>query len=110
MLIVFGLNTFLQFMPMPAMAEPAQQFMGALVQTGYLMVIVAIIEIFAGILILINRSSAVALVVLLPVLINAFLFHLFLDIPGIGASVLALLLTVYLIYVEKDKFIPLLKA
>lgn len=110
MLIVFGLNKFLQFMPMPAMAEPAQAFMGALVATGYVMIIVAVVEIIAGILIMVNKFSALALVVLFPIMLNAFLFHLFLDIAGIGGSLLAMVLIIYLLFVEKDKFAEMLKV
>ena len=110
MLIVFGLNKFLNFMPMPEMAEPAQQFMGALVQSGYIMMIVAIIEIIAGVLILINKYQSLALVVLFPIILNAFLFHLFLDIAGIGGGALALVLTIYLLFTHKEKFNELLKV
>ena len=109
MLIIFGLNGFLQFMPMPEMADPGQQFIGALMQTGYILAIVAIVEILAGILILINKYQALALIVLFPILLNAFLFHLFLDIQGIGASVFALILTIYLLINHKEKFSALLK-
>lgn len=41
MLVIFGLNMFLQLMTMPPMAETAGEFMGALVKSGYIMVIVA---------------------------------------------------------------------
>lgn len=110
MLIVFGLNKFLQFMPMPEMAEPAQAFMGALVATGYVMTIVAVVEIIAGILIILNKFSALALVVLFPIMLNAFLFHLFLDIAGIGGSLLVMVLIIYLLFVEKHKFTEMLKV
>ena len=72
-LIIFGLNKFLNFMPLPPMPEAAQAFMGALIETGYLMVIVAIVEIIAGIFLLINRYSAFMLILIFPILVNAFL-------------------------------------
>ena len=45
MVLIFGLNKFLQFMPMPPLPEAADEFMGALVNSGYLMVLVAVVEI-----------------------------------------------------------------
>jgi len=97
-LIVFGLNKFLNFMPLPPMPEPAESFMGALMDTGYIMVIVAALEVISGIFLMINKYSALILVIVFPVLLNAFLFHLFLDFKGIGGALLALSLTVFLMY------------
>ena len=95
-LIIFGLNKFLNFMPLPPMPEAAQAFMGALIETGYLMVIVAIVEIIAGIFLLINRYSAFMLILIFPILVNALLFHLFLDLKGIGGALLTISLTIFL--------------
>lgn len=104
MLVIFGLNKFLQFMEMPPMPEAAGEFMGALVKSGYVMVIVAVVEIIAGILILVNKFQALALVILFPVLLNAFLFHLFLDIKGIGGSAFAIVMNIFLLYANKEKY------
>ena len=109
-LVVFGLNKFLNFMPMPPMPDAAGDFMGALVKSGYVMVIVAIVEIVTGILILLDKYQALALVVLFPVLLNAFLFHLFLDLPGIGGALFAILMNGFLLFANKEKYSELLKA
>ncbi len=110
MLIVFGLNKFLQFMPMPPLPDDAGAFMGALVASGYILPIVALVEIGTGILLLINKFKALALVILFPVMLNAFLFHLFLDLPGIGAAALAIIMNAFLIISEKESYQGLLKA
>jgi putative oxidoreductase len=110
MLVVFGLNKFLQFMPMPPMPEAAAAFMGALVTSGYIMAIVAIVEIVTGILLLVNKFQPLTLVVLFPILLNAFLFHLFLDIAGIGGAVVALAMNVFLMFANKEAYSAVLKA
>ena len=97
-LIVFGLNKFLNFMPLPSMPEPAESFMGAIMETGYLMVLVAALEIISGIFLMFNRYSALMLVLVFPILLNAFLFHLFLDLQGIGGALLTISLTIFLMY------------
>jgi uncharacterized membrane protein YphA (DoxX/SURF4 family) len=109
-LIIFGMNKFLQFMPLPPMSLAATDLMTALVDSGYIMVIVAIVEVVTGILILLNKYLALALVILFPILLNAFLFHLFLDLPGIGGASFAILMNVFLIFVNKKKYSELLKA
>ena len=108
-LVIFGLNKFLQFMPMPPMPEAAGEFMGALVKSGYILVIVAIVEIATGVLLLLNKYVPLALVIVFPVLLNAFLFHLFLDIAGIGGAALSITLNVFLFFANKESYNTLLK-
>ncbi len=110
LLLMTGFNKFFMFMPMPEMVDPAQQFMMALANTGYIMPIVAIVEIVTAIMIIFNRYQALALVILFPIMLNAFLFHLFLDIGGIGGSVVAIAFNIYLLFVSKDRFEALLKV
>lgn len=109
-LIIFGMNKFLQFMPLPPMSIAATDFMTALVDSGYIMAIVAIVEVVTGILILLNKYLALALVILFPILLNAFLFHLFLDLPGVGGASFAILMNVFLIFANKNKYSEILKA
>lgn len=95
-LLTFGLNKVLNFMPFPPMPEEAQKFMGALVESGYIMYVVAIVEIVSGVSLLIDKLSSFWIIVVFPILLNAFLFHLFLDIAGIAGALLAISLNVYL--------------
>ena len=95
-LLTFGLNKILNFMPFPPMPEEAQTFMSALVESGYIMYVVAIIEIISGIFLLIDKFSSFWIIVIFPILLNAFLFHLFLDIAGIAGALFAISLNVYL--------------
>jgi len=66
MLIILGFNKFLQFMPMPPMSQEASAFIGALVKSGYLMVIVAVVEIITGVLLLVDKYQPLTLIVLFP--------------------------------------------
>ncbi len=109
MLVVFGLNKFLQFMPMPPMPEAAGEFMGALVKSGYLMVVVALVEIAAGVLLLINKYQSLALIIVFPVILNAFLFHLFLDPQGIGGAAFAMAMNIFLFFANKESYKSILK-
>ncbi len=104
MLVILGLNKFLQFMPMPPMPDAAGEFMGALVKSGYLMVVVALVEIGTGLLLLVNKYQALALVLVFPVLLNAFLFHIFLNPSGIMFAALAIVMNVYLMLSNKAAY------
>ena len=109
LVLIFGLNKFLQFMPMPPLPEAAGEFMGALTKSGYLIQAVAIVEIITGIMLLINRFQALALVILFPVLLNAFWFHLFLDPAGIAGAFIAMAMNHFLFFANKEAYKPMLK-
>lgn len=72
--LVFGLNGFLNFIPMPPPTGVAGQYMGALFVTHYL-VAVFLLQLTGGALLLANRFVPLALVLLGPVVVNILLFH-----------------------------------
>src|ERR1700732_5502228 len=80
--LVFGLNGFLHFTPLPPPEGVAGQFMGALFVSHYLTVIFAV-QVIAGLLLLINRFVPLALAVLAPVIVNILCFHAFLAPSGL---------------------------
>ena len=75
-LVVFGLNKFLNFIPAPELPENAADFINSLASTGYVLQVVGVIEILIGLLLLLNKWVAFALVVLVPISVNILLFHL----------------------------------
>jgi len=110
MLVVFGLNKFLHFIPMEMVDGPMKDFMMALIGTGFMMPIVAVIEIVTGLLFLSGKFNTLAATLLFPVMLNAFLAHLFLDPAGIGGSAVLLAMNIFMFYVHKDNFMSLVKA
>lgn len=80
--LLFGLNGFFQFLPMPVPTGVAAQFLGALFVSHYLAV-VFLAQIVPGVLLLINRYVAFALVILAPVIVNILSFHIFMEPRGL---------------------------
>ena len=74
--LVFGLNGFLNFIPMPPPGGIAGQFMGALYASHYLWVIFAF-QVIAAVLLLINRYVPLAVAALAPVIVNILSFPRF---------------------------------
>ena len=88
--VVFGLNKFLHFIPNPQEPPAAMDFFGALFRTGYFIPLLAATEIVSGALLLSGVLVPFALVLLAPVIVNIFMFHLFLAPSGLPmAGVLA---------------------
>jgi len=107
-LISFGLNKFINFMPAMELSAPGLEFMGAFIKIGYGMTAVAVVEIIAGILIAANVFRALALVALFPIMLNALLFHVFLDPENMLPAVVAILMNIFLMYAVRDKYALLL--
>jgi len=110
MLVVFGLNKFLHFIPMPPPAGEMGAYMGALFQTGFLFPLIAVIEIVAGLSLVANKFAPLMILVVIPVMVNAFLAHLFLDSAGIGGSAFILVGLVVSMVRHKERYTALLKA
>jgi uncharacterized membrane protein YphA (DoxX/SURF4 family) len=105
--LVFGLNGFLGFIPMPALPSDGANFMTALMATGYMLPMMKIVEIVAGIALLANRFVPLALVMLTPILINILAFHAFLAPGGLVLAGGLAVLCAYLVYVNRSKYEPL---
>jgi uncharacterized membrane protein YphA (DoxX/SURF4 family) len=86
--VVFGLNGFLHFIPMPPMKPAPGDLMGAFVRSRYMLPLVAGTQVVGGALVLTGVWVPFALVLLAPVIVNILLFHLFLDPGGIGPGLL----------------------
>lgn len=112
--VVFGLNYFAPFIPMPADPSPADAphrlFMTALLPTGYL-AFVKTLEILGGLLVAVPRTRNFGLLILGPIIVNILCFHIFLrkgatliDPVNITISALAL----YLLWCGRKAFLGLL--
>ena len=88
--LVFGLNGFLHFIPMPPPSGVAGQFLGSMFVTKYLLFVFAI-QLIGGVLLLINRYVPLALTILGPIIVNILLFHSLMNPEGLG---LALFVTI----------------
>src|SRR3954463_4086983 len=72
--LVFGLNGFLNLIPLPPPGDIAGQFMGALYASHYLWVIFAF-QVISAVLLLVNRYVPLAVALLAPVIVNIVAFH-----------------------------------
>ncbi len=111
-LLVFGLNAFFNFIPPPEepLPEAAMAFAGALMNTGYMLKLIGCTHLIVGVLLLANRFVPLALVLFAPFIVNAVAFHLFLEPSGLIISGVFLALELYLAWVHRSAYGPLLTA
>ena len=105
---VFGLNFFLHFIPMPpSSGSVADAFLGGLFQSGYFFPMLKSIEVVLGAFLLIGLFVPLALVVLMPISLNIFLFHAFLTPGNATMGIVIVLVHLYLAWSYRDYYKPL---
>ncbi len=107
--VVFGLNGFLNFVPLPPLEGNAAAFMGGLAAAGYFFPMLKITEIVVGIALLANRFVPLALVVLAPITVNIVAFHS-LAPEGLPLALVIVALQGGVAWHNRATFGPLLKA
>jgi putative oxidoreductase len=90
--LVFGLNGFLHFIPMPPpKGVLAGQFAGAIFASHYWVVVFGI-QVLGGVLLLVNLYVVLALVLLGPVIVNILFFHALMAPEGIPLATVVVIL------------------
>jgi putative oxidoreductase len=109
--LVNGINMFAQFMPLPNPQQPdlAQRFLNILHEAGYFYPILGLAKILTALALFSNRFLPLMLVVMFPVTLNGILFHFRMDPQMTPVALIVGLMQVYLIYVNKDKYLPMLE-
>ena len=107
--LVFGLNGFLNFIPMPPPAGIAGQFMGALYASHYLWLIFAL-QLGAGVLLLANRYVPLALAMLAPVIVNILSFHILMAPSGLPLALFVAVLWAVIFVDVRPAFAALFQA
>ena len=107
--LVFGLNHFFAFLPMPPMQGPAAAFIGALAASGYMLALVSGTQAAAGAMLLAGVLVPLALVILAPIIVNIMAFHVFLEPSGMGPGVVVTVLELILAWQYRAAFAPLFR-
>ena len=108
--VIFGLNGFLNFIPMPTPTPEAADFLGALFKTGFIFPVIKSIEVLVGLSLLANRFVTLSLVVITPILTVIGLHNFMLDPNGIPLTLLIIGMFAILVYKNKDNYQQLISA
>ena len=109
-LVVFGLNGFFNFIPQPTtpLPEGAAAFAGALMKSGYMMQLIGATQLIVGVLLVLNRFVPLALALFAPFIVNSIAFHLRLEHSGLPMAAVFLALELYLAWVYRNAYRPML--
>lgn len=107
--VVFGLNGFLHFIPLPPPNGVAGEFMGALYVSHYLTLIFGL-QVVGGVLLLANRFVPLALAILAPVIVNILSFHALMAPSGLPMALVVTLLWILIFINARSAFSGLFQA
>jgi putative oxidoreductase len=108
MMINGGLDKFLHYMRKPEIvSEKLTKTFGALMEIGWLMPLVGIIEIIGGILIIIPKTRALGAIVILPVMVGIMCTNIFTDTSGLPIGLAFFAINLWVIYENRNKYMQL---
>ncbi|MEM6630806.1 MAG: DoxX family membrane protein [Bacteroidota bacterium] len=108
-MVIIGLNKFLVFIEIPNPAGDGGELMQIYIRSGFLKLI-GVLEMLGGIALLANKFVPLALTIITAIMFNATVFHALHDPKGIGAAILCLLMSLGLVYANKERFSRLVGA
>jgi putative oxidoreductase len=110
MFINSGLNKFFNYMPMPKeMPENVVKLFGAFMEIGWLMPLIAVVEIIGGALFITNKYRALGAVMIFPIVIGVLLTHI-INVPsGLPIAIILLAINIWVIFENREKYFPMIK-
>lgn len=105
-----SITYFFNLIPAPEMSGPVKTFNEGMAASGYLFTLLKVTELLCGIAFVSGRYVALACVVIAPVIINIFLFHVFLGPESLPIPIALVLGNAFLAYANWDKYRPLLAS
>jgi putative oxidoreductase len=104
--VFFGLNGFLQFLTGPLPPGLAGQFIGALMQSHYVLFVSAV-QVISGVLLLVNRYVPLALVLSAAEIANILAFHIFMAPSQIFMALVVAILWI-IVFVQQRQYLACL--
>lgn len=110
MFINSGLNKLFNYIPVPEdLPEKMVVMNTAMEEIGWLLPLVAIVEILGGLLFIIPRFRPLGAIVIFPIMIGIVLTHITAAPTGLPVAIILLLINLWAIIENKEKFIALIK-
>jgi uncharacterized membrane protein YphA (DoxX/SURF4 family) len=110
LLINGGLNKFLNYMPTPPdMPEALVNDFKAFMEIEWLMPLVAVVELIAGVLVMFPKTRALGVLIVFPVMVGVLLIHLLVDQSNLIIAIVIWAIMIWIIYENREKYLGLLK-
>jgi putative oxidoreductase len=110
MFVNAGLNKFFNYMPVPDdLPQELIQVSVHMMEVGWLMPLVGLVEIIGGLLFMVNKTRAVGAIIILPIMIGILLIHFTVAPSGLPMAIVLVLILVWVMIENREKYLCLLQ-
>ena len=97
-------------MPMPKDMPPElMKIMGAFIQIGWLLPLIAVAEIVGGLLVITNKFRALGAIILFPVMVGILLTNLIQAPSGLPIALVLFAILIWIIIENREKYLPMVR-
>jgi putative oxidoreductase len=110
MFINGGLNKFFNYIPVPPdMPAELVKVNTALMQIGWLMPLIAVVELIGGVLLLIPKFRALGAIIIFPIMIGILLIHATVAVSGLPLAIILAGILVWILWENRTKYLKLIE-
>lgn len=110
MMLNAGLNKIFQYMPPPDdLPQGLMEIMVAFTKVGWLMPLIAVVEIVGGVLFMIPKLRALGAIIILPITVGILLTHCVNDTSGLPIALIFMGVNIWVIVENWKKYEPIWK-
>ena len=110
MFINGGLNKFFNYIPVPPdMPAELVKVNTALMQIGWLMPLIAVVELIGGVLLLIPKFRALGAIIIFPIMIGILLIHATVAVSGLPLAIILAGILVWILWENRTKYLNLIE-
>ena len=97
-------------MPMPEDApESIKRIIEIFTEVGWILPLVGLIEVIAGILFIIPKYRALGAIMIFPVMVGILLTHIINAPSGLPIALILMVINLWVIFEERKKYLPMIK-
>ena len=108
-LLVFGIDKFFHFLSLPPIPGDGGILMDIYAKSGFLYII-GLLEVLAGIALLVNKFVPLALIFSIAIFFNAAFIHLIYDPLNVIGALVGLVISFALVFGNRERFSGILSA
>lgn len=110
MFINGGLNKFFNYIPVPPdMPAELVKVNTAVMQIGWLMPLIAVVELIGGVLLLIPKFRALGAIIIFPIMIGILLIHATVAVSGLPLAIILAGILVWILWENRTKYLKLIE-
>ena len=110
MMINAGLNKFFNYMPVPEdLPQEMVDLMECMMAFSWLMPLVAIVEIVAGILVIFPKTRALGAIIIFPIVVGILLTHVVNEPSGMPVGIVVFAINIWMLIENRAKYMPMIQ-